>query len=57
MTNSTRNRHILYVSFKNTEKELKLFNYVNGMENQEKSEFVKKSIVHYIEYLNSQNNK
>ena len=57
MTNNTRNRHILYVSFKNTEKELKLFNYVNGMENQEKSEFVKKSIVHYMEYLNSQNNK
>lgn len=41
------------ISFKNTSKDLKLYTYVKGLEEQ--SEFVKKAIEYYIKYLDSHN--
>lgn len=41
------------VSFKKTTRDMHL--YMNVMDQEEKSEFVKKAIEHYLEYLKSQN--
>ena len=45
------------VSFRETVRDLTLFNEVQGKEKLEKSEFVKDAIEHYMEYLKNKNIK